>query len=90
MSAHNIIMQFIKVYVGMSLYVDPDGNMKPIALEWTNGARYRISKVLDKRTAPPANVGGILTERYAVIIQGQEKVLYYEKANNRWFVEKQI
>ncbi|MDE6441909.1 MAG: hypothetical protein K2L12_04035 [Clostridia bacterium] len=83
-------MQYEKVYVGMYLYVDPDGNEKPIALEWTNGERYPISKVIDKHTAPPAHVGSMPTIRYAVLMQGREKVIYYEKYYNKWFVEKQM
>ena len=80
-------MRYEKIYVGMILYVDTDGNVKPVELEWTNGNRYTISKVIDKRAAPPAHVGSAATVRYTVLIQGQEKVVYYEKAFNKWFVE---
>ena len=83
-------MQYEKVYVGMFLYVDTDGNMKPVALEWTNGERYTISKVIDKRSAPPVHVGSMPTVRYNVLVQGREKVVYYEKFSNQWFVEKQV
>ena len=83
-------MQYKKVYVGMTLHTDTDGNSKPVELEWTNGARYSISKVIDKRFAPPAHVGSSPTVRYTVLIYGREKVLYYEKFSNKWFVEKQI
>ena len=83
-------MQYEKVSVGMLLYMSPEGYVKPAELEWTNGARYSISKVLDKRITPPAHVGSSPTVRYTVLIQGREKVLYYEKFSKRWFVEKQI
>lgn len=89
-AAHTICMQYEKVYVGMILHIDSDGNMKPVELEWTDGARYTISKVIDKRAAPPARVGSAPTVRYTVLIQGREKVVYYEKPFNRWFVEKLI
>ena len=74
----------------MFLHVDPEGNMKPVELEWTNGVKYPISKVLDKRKAPPAHVGSGATIRYAVLMQGREKVIYHDKFSNQWFVEKQI
>ena len=83
-------MQYEKVYVGMVMFTDTDGNTKPVELEWTNGARYSISKVIDRRYAPPSHVGSSPTLRYTVLIQGREQVLYYEKFNNKWFVEKQI
>ncbi|MCI9406841.1 MAG: hypothetical protein HFK06_00610 [Clostridia bacterium] len=83
-------MQYEKIYVGMLLHVDPDGNMKPVELEWTDGTRYPISRVIDKRSAPPAHVGSAPTIRYTVLIQGRERVVYYEKFSNRWFVEKQV
>lgn len=83
-------MQYEKVYVGMVLFVDTDGNSKPVALEWTDGARYSISKVIDRRIAPPSHVGSSPTVRYTVLMQGHQKVVYYEKFYNKWFVEKQI
>ncbi len=87
---HTNRMQYEKIYVGMLLHVDPDGNMKPVELEWTDGTRYPISRVIDKRSAPPAHVGSAPTIRYTVLIQGRERVVYYEKFSNRWFVEKQV
>ena len=83
-------MQYEKVYVGMVLYTDIDGNTKPVELEWTNGIRYSISKVLDRRIAPPKHVGSSPTIRYTVLVRGREKTVYYEKFSKRWFVEKQI
>ncbi len=88
--AHTNHMQYEKVYVGMLLHVDTDGNMKPVVLEWVDGSRYPISRVIDKRSAPPAHVGSAPTIRYTVLIQGRERVVYYEKFSNRWFVEKQV
>ena len=74
----------------MFLHVDQEGNMKPVALEWTDGTRYPISRVIDKRNAPPAHVGSAPTVRYAVLVQGREKVIYHEKFSNQWFIEKQV
>ena len=83
-------MQYEKVYVGMFLYTDTDGNVKPVELEWTNGARYSISKVIDRCIAPPKHVGSSPTVRYTVLVEGHKKLVYYEKFSKRWFVEKQI
>ena len=83
-------MRYEKVYVGMVLYTDIDGNTKPIELEWINGMTYPISKVIDRRIAPPEHVGSSPTIRYTVLVQGREKQIYYEKFSKRWFVEKQI
>ena len=82
-------MQYEKVYVGMMLYTDIDGNTRPVELEWINGARYSISKILDRRIAPPKHVGSSPTVRYTILVQGHEKVIYYEKFTKKWFVEKQ-
>ena len=83
-------MQYEKVYVGMLLYTDTDGITKPVELEWTNGVRYAISKVIDRRIAPPKHVGSSPTVRYTVLVQGHEKQVYFEKFSKRWFVEKQV
>lgn len=88
--AHTNHMQYEKVYVGMLLHVDADGNMKPVELEWVDGSRYPISRVIDKRSAPPAHVGSAPTIRYTVLVQGREKVIYHEKDLNKWFVEKPV
>ncbi len=90
MVAHTNVMQYKKVYVGMFLHIDTDGNMKPVALEWMDGTRYPISRVIDKRTAPPAHVGSAPPVRYAVLVQGHEKVIYHETTFKKWFIEKPV
>lgn len=84
------MVRYEKVYVSVFLYVDTDGKMKPVALEWENGRRYRIEKVSSERNCPPDHVGALLTRRYDVIIGGKEKRLYLETQSARWFVEKPI
>ena len=74
----------------MFLYTDADGITKPVELEWTNGVRYSISKVIERRIAPPEHVGSSPTVRYTVLVQGREKQVYFEKFSKRWFVEKQM
>ena len=83
-------MQYEKVYIGMLLYTDADGNTKPVELEWINGTKYPISKVIERKIATPNHVGSSPTVRYTVLVKGHEKILYYEKFSKRWFVEKQL
>lgn len=75
-----------KVYVAVILRVDEDGKMSPLAIEWENGQRYDITKIIDVRQAPPRHVGSSPTVRYTVDIAGSRRELYHEGA--RWFVEK--
>lgn len=79
-----------KVYVAMIMYADTDGTTKPLEIEWVNGRRYPISKILDKRDAPPRHVGSGTTIRYKILVYGRERELYYERFTNRWFLEKMI
>lgn len=88
--AHNNFMQYEKVYVGMYIFMSADGEVKPAELVWTDGSRYPITKVTDRRIAPPAHVGGSMTVRFAVEINGRDRVIYFEKFLKRWFVEKRV
>lgn len=82
--------EYEKVYVGMYLHIDDEGNMKPVAVEWTDGTRFDIDKITDERNAPPKYTGGVLTRKYKVIIKGKEKIIYLDKQTGRWFVEKPL
>ncbi len=74
----------------MLLHIDNDGVMKPVAVEWTDGTKYEIDKIIDERNAPPEHTGGVLTRKYRVIIKGKERVIYLDKQTNKWFVEKPL
>ncbi len=83
--------RYEKVYVAVILYNDTDGTTKPIEIEWVNGNRYGISKILNKMDAQPRHViGSGYTVRYKILVQGREWELYHEKFANRWFLEKLI
>ena len=82
--------EYEKIYVGMILHIDTDGNMKPVAIEWVDGVQYSISKITDKRQAPLRHVGSMPTVRYTVQVQGRTRELYRESFSGRWFVEKLI
>ncbi len=80
--------KYEKVYVAMYLQIDEDGKTKPVALEWTDGTRFNIDRIIDERTAPPIYTGGTFTRKYKVRIRGRDKVIYFDMLSKRWFVEK--
>lgn len=81
------MVNYKKEYIAAFLRVSVEGDVKPVAVEWTDGTVFKIDKVTDCRNSPPDHTGGVLTKKYRVIIKGREKTLYYEKQTGRWFVE---
>lgn len=73
-----------KVYVSVQAEFDPDGQVMPKSILWTDDRVYEIDRVLDMRRAASRKVGGhgIL---YLVRIQGKITNLFREE--DRWFVE---
>lgn len=82
--------EYRKIYVGVLLHINSDGNMKPVAIEWVNGMQFPITKITDVRQTPPRHVGSTPTIRYTVQVQGRTRELYHESFSGRWFVEKNI
>lgn len=74
----------------MLLHIDEDGKIKPVCIEWTDGIKFEIDKIIDERNAPPEHTGGVLTRKYRVLIKGKDKIIYLDKQTNRWFVEKPL
>ena len=82
-----------KVYVGVLVDHDPEGQMRPRVITWEDGTKYEIDRVLDIRQAvSPAGGQG---DRYTIRVQGQQRYLYFERStdltgNNigRWFVAR--
>ncbi len=82
-----------KVYVGVLVDHDPEGQMLPREITWEDGTKYPIDRVLDIRQAA-SRVGG-QGDRYTIRVQGQERYLFFERSTNltgnnigRWFVER--
>ena len=82
-----------KVYVPVKADFDADGNIRPYEITWEDGTRYQIDRVLDVRQAAAMRSGG-QGDRYTVVIQGEERYLYYERPTElhpsrfgRWFVQ---
>lgn len=76
-----------KVYVEVMAEFTKDGELIPRSFVWTDGIRYEIDRITDKRRAASLKAGGAGT-RYTCIIEEQEKYLFYED-NNMWFMEGQ-
>ena len=74
-----------KIYVDVAAEFTPDGQMLPLWIRWEDGKRYMIDKVKHYEKAASRKAGGIGL-RYTVMIQGQERYLFYE-GNYQWFVE---
>ena len=76
-------MERIKQYVPVVVRFDAEGKLRPLAIEFSDGVKYTVDKVLDVRRAACQSVGGV-GERYTVQIMGKETYLWLEKG--RWFV----
>lgn len=80
-----------RVYVKVTSDFDSTGYMQPRAITWTDGRTFRIEAVRDFR---PATTLGRSGSCYTVLINGEEKHLFFEKTSDlfesrvgRWFVE---
>lgn len=73
-----------KVVVAVEAYFDAEGRITPRAIQWEDGRRFEIDKVLDVRTAASMKAGGNGT-RYTCRIMGRVRYLWFE--NPMWFVE---
>ena len=75
--------ELYKRYVDVIVRMQKDRKLVPLKLVWDNGTAYEIDKILsiDKR-ASEVGGGGI---RYAVMICGRRRNLFYER--DRWFIE---
>ena len=73
-----------KVYVAVYVKFLPHGEMEPFALEWKDGKRFFIDRVLDCCRMASRKAGGCGI-RYLCMIRNQMVELFYEE-NYRWFV----
>ncbi len=82
-----------RVYVKVTSDFDSTGYMQPRTIFWRDGRTFPIERVKD---FCPASTGtdGRTGDCYTVIVQGQEKFLFFERTDprfsgrfGRWFVE---
>lgn len=82
-------MWYEKIYVDVIVRFNADGGIRPLELIWVDGQKFAIDRIKYVERAP-SMVGGIITKRYTVIMNGLEKRLYYDERQERWFVERKI
>ena len=83
-----------KVYVRVDASFGTDGQITPTVIQWEDGTRYQIDRILDVRRAASMRAGGSGI-RYRVRVvwdtpEGQpaQAVSYvWREDDNRWFVE---
>lgn len=73
-----------RVYVKVIVEVSPEGKVRPLAVEWEDGRRFEVDRLLDVRRAASTRAGG-QGIRYTVRILGHETCLFEDEG--RWFVE---
>ncbi|MCD8155827.1 MAG: hypothetical protein LUF78_14305 [Clostridiales bacterium] len=85
--------QLERVYVKVTSDFDAAGYMQPRTITWEDGRTFQIEQVRDFRPANTVRMN-LPGDCYTVIIQGQEKHLFFEHSAplysgrvGRWFVE---
>ena len=73
-----------RVYVKVVVEYSPEGRVKPLSVEWEDGRRFEVDRLLDVRRAAATKAGG-QGMRYTVRILGRETYLFEDEG--RWFVE---
>ena len=90
-----------RVYVKVRSDFDATGYMQPRFIIWPDGRVFRIDAIRDFYPAGAGNPGVTghswsvsTSDRYTVIIQGEQRYLYFERSRpgfvstvGRWFVE---
>ena len=72
-----------RVYVKVSSDFDSTGYMQPTSITWSDGRTFPIEKVRDFRPAGTAD-NGYSGDCFTVLIQGQEKHLFFEHLDPRF------
>ena len=82
-----------RIYVKVTSDFDATGYMQPKAITWKDGRVFPIEAVRDFRPASALEEGR-RGDCYTVVIKGEEKHLFFERADalfasrfGRWFVE---
>ena len=82
-----------RVYVKVTSDFDSTGYMQPRSITWVDGRTFPIEAVRDFCPAPSLERGR--ADRYTVVIHGEVRHLFFEKAGERfvsqvgrWFVEQ--
>ena len=74
-----------KVYVAVVARYSPEGELRPLSVQWEDGRSFSIDRILDVRRAASLKAGGAGI-RYTVLIGCRETYLFLEE--DRWFVQR--
>lgn len=81
-----------RIYVKVTSDFDKTGYMQPRTITWQDGRTFEIESVRDFR--PASTFTNFHGDCYTIIINGQEKHLFFERTDTlfsgrfgRWFVE---
>ena len=66
-----------------------DGSFRPLKLIYRDNT-FEITRVISKRRYCPRVVRAIAPIEYMVIIDSQERKIYYEADTNTWFSVKEV
>lgn len=73
-----------RAYVKVIVECSQEGRIRPLMVEWEDGRRFEVDRLLDVRRAASTRAGG-QGMRYTVRILGRETYLFEDEG--RWFVE---
>ena len=73
-----------RAYVRVAAEFSPEGSVRPLWIEWEDGRRFEVDRLLDVRRAAATKAGG-QGMRYTVRVSGHETYLFEDEG--RWFVE---
>lgn len=73
-----------RAYVKVVVEYDAEGKICPLSVEWEDGRKFDVDRLLDVRRAAATKAGG-QGMRYTVRIMGRETYLFEDEG--RWFVE---
>lgn len=76
-----------RTYVKVIVAHDVDGAVHPLRIEWKDGRKFDVDRLLDVRRAAATRAGG-QGMRYTVRILGHETYLFDDEG--RWFVEERF
>jgi hypothetical protein len=81
-----------RIYVKVRSDFDSTGYMQTCSITWEDGRTFQIDAIRDFR--PAISLERCPADRYTVVIHGEERHLFFEKASNqfvcrvgRWYVE---
>ena len=80
-------MERMKKYVSVTVRFDEEGKIRPLEIEFDEGQKFKVDKVLNVCRAACQSAGGV-GDRYTVQIGGKETYLWFEDRGKekKWFV----